>query len=216
MRPGLVIFDCDGVLVDTEEPANRRLSQWLTEAGYEVSYEECRSRFCGRTMPSVRDEVEAAGVALGADFVERWNGGLPDLFARGVAEIPHVRTMLETVRSAGVPYCVASSARETKMRLTLGLTGLLPLFEHALFSATMVARGKPFPDLFLHAASTMGFAPGDCVVVEDSVAGTVAGVAAGMRVYAYCGDPHADRAALVAAGGILVGDMRELAGMILA
>jgi beta-phosphoglucomutase-like phosphatase (HAD superfamily) len=102
------------------------------------------------------------------------------------------------------------------MRLTLGLTGLLPLFEHALFSATMVARGKPFPDLFLHAASTMGFAPGDCVVVEDSVAGTVAGVAAGMRVYAYCGDPHADRASLVAAGGILVGDMRELAGMILA
>ena len=100
------------------------------------------------------------------------------------------------------------------MRLTLGLTGLLPLFEHALFSATMVARGKPFPDLFLHAASTMGFAPGDCVVVEDSVAGTVAGVAVGMRVYAYCGDPHADRAALVAAGGILVGDMRELAGMI--
>lgn len=212
--PKLVIFDCDGVLVDTEGPANRRLSEWLTEAGYPVSFEECHRRFSGRMMFSVRDEVEAAGVSLGADFVERWNDGLPHLFATGLREIPHVRDVIERVRATGIPYCVASSARETKMRLTLGITGLLPLFEHALFSATMVGRGKPFPDLFLHAAKTMGFHPADSVVIEDSVAGTQAGIAAGMRVFSYCGDPQTDRDRLSAAGGILFDDMRELAGLV--
>lgn len=216
MPPRLVIFDCDGVLVDTEGPANMRLAQWLTEAGYPVTYEECRSRFCGTMMSSVQERVEATGVSLGVDFVDRWNAGLTDLFAAGLEEIPHIRGVAEALRRAGIPYCVASSGRETKMRLTLGITGLLPLFEHALFSATMVRRGKPFPDLFLHAARSMGTDPSDCVVVEDSVAGTQAGIAAGMRVYAYCGDPHADRQTLLAAGGVVFDDMRDLAGRILA
>ncbi|WP_287087554.1 HAD-IA family hydrolase [Mesorhizobium sp.] len=87
-------------------------------------------------------------------------------------------------------------------------------FEHALFSSTMVSRGKPFPDLFLHAAGTMGFAPADCIVIEDSVAGTLAGIAAGMRVFSYYGDPHSDRDGLTEAGGILFDDMRELAGLV--
>ncbi|WP_280791078.1 HAD-IA family hydrolase [Mesorhizobium sp. L2C089B000] len=94
------------------------------------------------------------------------------------------------------------------------LRGLLPLFEHAMFSSTMVSRGKPFPDLFLHAAKTMGFAPADCIVIEDSVAGTQAGIAAGMRVYAYHGDPYSDRDGLASAGGVLFDDMRELAGLV--
>lgn len=212
--PRLVIFDCDGVLVDTEEPGNRRLAQWLSEAGFPIEYEACRRRFVGRSMASVQAEVEATGVSLGADFVERWNIGLHELFASGVEPIPHVRELVETIRAAGIAYCVASSARVGKMHITLGATGLLPLFEHAMFSSTMVERGKPFPDLFLHAAKTMGFTPADCIVIEDSVAGTQAGRAAGMPVYSYCADPMADHEGLTAAGGILFDDMRELSGMI--
>lgn len=210
MTPKLVIFDCDGVLVDTEGMSNRRLSELLTLAGFPIEYEACRRRFEGTSMKSVQAEVEAAGVALGEDFVERWNLGLPELFAAGVEAVPFVRDFVETVRRAAIPYCVASSARVSKMHITLGATGLLPLFEHAMFSSTMVARGKPFPDLFLHAAASMGAAPADCVVVEDSVAGTTAGRAAGMTVYSYAGDAFADRQALAAAGGIVFDDMRTL------
>jgi len=213
--PKLVIFDCDGILVDTENLANRRLAEWLAAAGYPTSFEYCRKNFSGRSMASVQKEIEAATeVRLGADFVERWNAGLPDLFSHGVEAIPYVREFIETVRAAGIPYCVATSARISKMHITLGQTGLLPLFEHAMFSSTMVGRGKPFPDLFLHAAKTMGFAPVDCIVIEDSVAGTQAGIAAGMRVFSYHGDPYSDRDGLIEAGGILFDDMRELAGLV--
>ncbi|ESW64277.1 HAD family phosphatase [Mesorhizobium sp. M1060] len=213
--PKLVIFDCDGILVDTENLANRRLAEWFVAAGYPTTFEYCRKYFSGRSMASVQKEIEeTTTVRLGADFVDRWNAGLPDLFAHGVEAIPYVRDFIEAVRAAGIPYCVATSARISKMHITLGQTGLLPLFEHAMFSSTMVSRGKPFPDLFLHAAKTMGFAPADCIVIEDSVAGTQAGIAAGMRVYAYHGDPYSDRDGLASAGGVLFDDMRELAGLV--
>ena len=212
--PKLVIFDCDGILVDTENLANQRLAEWLSAAGFTTTLEYCRKHFSGRSMVSVQQDVEATGVSLGADFVERWNAGLPNLFAHGVEAIPYVREFIEKVRAAGIDYCVASSARVSKMHITLGQTGLLPLFEHAMFSSTMVGRGKPFPDLFLHAATTMGFAPADCIVIEDSVAGTEAGIAAGMRVFSYHADPYSDPDGLAEAGGILFDDMRELAGLV--
>ncbi|MER9411077.1 HAD family phosphatase [Mesorhizobium sp. M0589] len=213
--PKLVIFDCDGILVDTENLANRRLAEWFVAAGYPTTFEYCRKYFSGRSMASVQKEIEeTTTVRLGADFVDRWNAGLPELFAHGVEAIPYVRDFIEAVRAAGIPYCVATSARISKMHITLGQTGLLPLFEHAMFSSTMVGRGKPFPDLFLHAAKTMGFAPADCIVIEDSVAGTQAGIAAGMRVYSYHGDPYSDRDGLAGAGGVLFDDMRELAGLV--
>jgi HAD superfamily hydrolase (TIGR01509 family) len=213
--PKLIIFDCDGVLVDTENLANRRLAEWLTAAGFTTTFEYCRKNFSGRSMVSVQKEIEeTTEVRLGADFVDRWNAGLPDLFSHGVEAIPYVGDFIETVRKAGIAYCVASSARVSKMHITLGQTGLLPLFEHAMFSATMVGRGKPFPDLFLHAARTMGFAPADCIVIEDSVAGTQAGIAAGMRVFSYYADPFSDREGLGAVGGILFDDMRKLAGLV--
>lgn len=213
--PKLVIFDCDGILVDTENLANRRLAEWFVAAGYPTTFEYCRKYFSGRSMASVQKEIEeTTTVRLGADFVDRWNAGLPDLFAHGVEAIPYVRDFIEAVRAAGIPYCVATSARISKMHITLGQTGLLPLFEHGMFSSTMVSRGKPFPDLFLHAAKTMGFAPADCIVIEDSVAGTQAGIAAGMRVYSYHGDPYSDRDGLAGAGGVLFDDMRELAGLV--
>jgi HAD superfamily hydrolase (TIGR01509 family) len=213
--PKLVIFDCDGILVDTENLANRRLAEWLTEAGYPASFEYCRKNFSGRSMASVQKEIEdQTSIVLGSDFVDRWNAGLPDLFAHGVEAVPHVREFVDAVRASGIAYCVATSARVTKMHITLGQTGLLPLFEHAMFSSTMVGRGKPFPDLFLHAAKTMGVLPADCIVIEDSVAGTQAGIAAGMRVFSYHGDPYSDRDGLIDAGGILFDDMRQLAGLV--
>jgi HAD superfamily hydrolase (TIGR01509 family) len=213
--PKLVIFDCDGILVDTENLANRRLAEWLTEAGYPASFEYCRKNFSGRSMASVQKKIEdQTSIVLGPDFVDRWNAGLPDLFAHGVEAVPHVREFVDAVRASGIAYCVATSARVTKMHITLGQTGLLPLFEHAMFSSTMVGRGKPFPDLFLHAAKTMGVLPADCIVIEDSVAGTQAGIAAGMRVFSYHGDPYSDRDGLIDAGGILFDDMRQLAGLV--
>lgn len=210
LPPQLVIFDCDGVLVDTERLGNHALAKWLTEAGFPIAYQDCRRRFVGRSMKSVQAEVEATGVSLGEDFVERWNASLPGLFAGGVEPIPHIRETIEHIGRLGIAYCVASSARVSKMQITLGVTGLLPLFEGRMFSSTMVQRGKPFPDLFLHAAGVMGFPPSGSIVVEDSVAGTEAGVAAGIRVFSYCGDPDADRDGLEAAGGILFDDMRDL------
>lgn len=211
--PGLVIFDCDGVLVDTETLANRRLSAWLSEAGYAISYEECRRTFCGRSMKSVQEEVEASGVLLG-DFVDRWYRELPGLFEEGLEAVPHVEKAVFALRDAGIPWCVASSANVEKMHLTLGRTGLLVHFEHALFSASMVERGKPFPDLFLHAARTLGFSPHECVVVEDAVPGVQAARAAGMHVFGYHGDPLSDRDGLAAAGAVLFDDMRDLPSLI--
>ena len=208
--PKLVIFDCDGILVDTENLANRRLSEWLTAAGYPTSFEYCRKNFSGHSMVSVQKVVEATGVSLGDDFVDRWNAGLPDLFAHGVEAVPYVREFVEAVRAAGIAYCVATSARVSKMHITLGQTGLLPLFEHALFSSTMVGRGKPFPDLFLKAAIEMNQQPFDCVVVEDSVPGVQAAKSAGMRVLGYVAAPHTDRDAMAKAGAFLFSDMKQL------
>jgi len=214
-NPRLVIFDCDGVLVNTEERANRVLCEWLSASGHHVSYEDCRRLYSGRSMKSVQQEIEGAGHSLGFDLTERWYGSLDDIFGAGVDAIPYVEDVLAELRAQDVPWCVASSARVEKMHLTLGTTGLLPHFETALYSATMVERGKPHPDLFLHAAREMGIAPQDCAVVEDSVPGTRAGVAAGMTVFAYHADPLSNRDELEKAGGILFDDMRDLPRLLL-
>ena len=214
MRPGLVIFDCDGVLVDTEKTANETLCVWLSEAGYPVSYEDCRRRFSGRSMVSVQTEIEEEGHSLGFSLPERWYSSLEETFRDKVEPVPNIETVVEELRAAAVPWCVASSARLDKMHLTLGSTGLIRHFGHALFSATMVSRGKPFPDLFLHAAREMGHAPDRCVVIEDSVPGTEAGIAAGMQVFSFHGDPHSDRDGLEQAGGVLFDDMRALPALL--
>ncbi|MRG54395.1 HAD-IA family hydrolase [Phyllobacterium sp. SYP-B3895] len=209
-RPDLVIFDCDGVLVDTETLANRHLVKMLNARGYGITFEEARKNLCGMPMRAVKDRVEAEGHLLGDDFVDRWYGAMPIIFEAGVEAIPHIETVITAVKKADLSYCVASSANVEKMHLTLGKSGLIAHFADVLYSASMVARGKPFPDLFLHAASEMGVEPGRAVVIEDSVAGTTAGTAAGMRVFSYCGDEHADHEGLAAAGGILFDDMRKL------
>ncbi len=210
-RPSLVIFDCDGVLVDTETIANTRLAEIVTEAGLPISMAESRRRFTGLSMKSMVQILRAEeGIDLGEDFVDRWNAGLPALFSDGLEAVPHVHQAIDALKSADIPYCVASSGKIAKMHLTLGATGLLPYFKEVLFSAWSVERGKPFPDLFLHAAASMGHKPEVCVVIEDSLPGVRAGVAANMTVLGYCGDPLTDAQSLAAAGAVTFDDMRRL------
>ncbi len=213
-KPELVIFDCDGVLVDTETLGNHHLVKMLGASGYATTFEAVRKDFCGMPMRAVKEKIEAEGYSLGDDFVDRWYQAIPIIFENGVEAIPHIEEVIAAVKKAELPYCVASSANVEKMHITLGKTGLMEHFRDVLYSASMVARGKPFPDLFLHAAKEMGHEPSGSVVIEDSVAGTRAGTAAGMRVFSYCGDKHADREGLTAAGGILFDDMRKLPALL--
>ncbi len=212
MAAKLVIFDCDGVLVDTEPMSNAILGDALAGEGLTLTYAEMREHFVGRSLESIQKIVEERlGRKLGDDWCESLRSTTETAFAeRGVEAIPGVKTQIERLKSKSVPYCVASSGRVQKMHISLGKAGLLPLLKDVLFSATMVRRGKPNPDLFLHAAGEMGFKPEDCVVIEDSVPGVQAARAAGMRVLAYTGDPASDPAALQTAGAELISHMDEL------
>lgn len=216
MSGRLTIFDCDGVLVDSEAVCNRVMVEMLGGIGFRIGLADCMARFVGKSMPAVHAEVEAeAGIVFPAGWSEAVRARtIAALERERVAPVPGIREVLAAHRGAGRPYCVASSGRVEKMRATLGGSGLLPLFEEVLFSATMVGRGKPAPDLFLHAAAVMGHSPEACVVIEDSLPGVQAAVAAGMPVYAYCAAPYADATACRALGAEVFSDMRQLPGLL--
>jgi len=207
-----VIFDCDGVLVDTELLANRCFAAALNRIGLPWSVEDAMRRLVGRSMKSCVAIIESeTGRPLPADFLVRLQAETFESFRTApVQPVTGIVDVLDWLEGKGIDYCVASSGEIEKMRLTLGLTGLLPRFEGRMFSASMMPRGKPFPDLFLHAARGIGVAPGTCTVIEDAVPGVEAGIAAGMRVFAYSGAAHADRAGLVKAGGIAFDAMDDL------
>lgn len=207
-----VIFDCDGVLVDTELMANRCFATALNRIGLEWSVEETMRRLVGRSMQSCIAIVEGeTGQPLPEGFLTQLQDETFAAFRTApVRPVAGIVAVLDWLESRRIPFCVASSGEIEKMRLTLGITGLLPRFEGRLFSAAMVARGKPFPDLFLHAARGIGAVPQDCVVIEDAVPGVEAGRAACMRVLAYAGAAHADREGLIRAGGILFDAMDDL------
>ena len=191
--PQLVIFDCDGVLVDTERVANTLLSEALAGLGVELDFVETVARFKGRSGRDSLAIVERDfGVQMPFDLLERCRQGIIERFEAEPRTMPGIP---EALAAIDLPTCVASSGEHDKMRRTLGATGLFEHFEGRIFSAADVERGKPFPDLFLHAAETLGAHPEHCVVVEDSVPGVEAGIAAGMRVLGYV-DPDAGRGAL--------------------
>src|SRR5262249_35487956 len=151
------------------------------------------------------------------DFIEKMQARTYQSFRDApLRAIEGVKEAVQALQAAGVETCVASSGAPEKMRFTLGLTGLWDLFGGRIFSSSQVPRGKPFPDLFLHAAISMNVQPFDCVVVEDSVPGVQAARAVGMKVFAYAGEPYADREGLAEAGGILFDDMTELPKLVLA
>ena len=213
----LVIFDCDGVLVDSEPLANMSFSRALKAQGLDWSAEETMRRLMGLSLKSCLEIVEAEiGRKLPGDFLEKMQAITYQSFRDAPLEpVAGVREAIVALQQAGRDTCVASSGSPEKMRFTLGLTGLWDLFDGRIFSSSQVPRGKPFPDLFLHAAINMNVQPFDCTVVEDSVPGVQAARSAGMRALAYGGAPYARRDALAAAGGELFESMDELPGLVL-
>ena len=213
----LVIFDCDGVLVDSEPIANASFSAALAAQGLDWSIEETMRRLVGRSLKSCVEIVEAElGRKLPDDFLEKMQAVTYGRFRDAPLQpVEGVRDAVLALQAAGVETCVASSGAPEKMRFTLGLTGLWDLFGGRIFSSSQVPRGKPFPDLFLHAALSLDVQPFDCVVIEDSVPGVQAAGSAGMRVLAYAGAPYADRVGLAAAGGELFDEMKRLPGLVL-
>jgi HAD superfamily hydrolase (TIGR01509 family) len=215
----LVIFDCDGVLVDSEPLALAVLTDTLARAGATLTAAEAQARFLGRSLASVAAEArDALGVELTEDDLSRMRERLYALFR---AELRPIAGVAAAVDALPCPFCVASSSQPERIRLSLEATGLLDRFEGRIFSATMVARGKPAPDLFLLAAERMGAEPAACVVVEDSPAGVRAAQAAGMTALGFAGGGHArapsHAAALVDAGAALVfDDMGRLPGLLAA
>ncbi len=217
--PGLVIFDCDGVLVDSEPISLAVTLEVLEAAGVPLDPREGYARLLGRSTASVVDWLrDAHGVALTAAHLADLRARLYGRLRRELAPIPGVADAVSAMTS---PVCVASSSQPDRIRLSLCVTGLLDLFQPRIFSASMVARGKPAPDLFLHAAAELGIAPADCVVVEDSPVGIRAAHAAGMRVIGFTGGSHAGAAGLMeavanAAPSAIISDMSELPALIAA
>lgn len=202
-----VIFDCDGVLVDSEVLAIDLTRSALVELGWDLSLDEVVARFVGRRHDEVhRDIEEHFGGALPPGWEQQNTRHLREVFRERLRPVPGIVDALPRI---DLPMCVASSGSVEKMRFTLELTGLWDTFAGHVFSATEVAHGKPAPDLFLHAAKSMGWEPRNCVVVEDSVYGVQAGRAAGMQVIGYAGGvTPASRLALP--GVIVIHDMRDL------
>jgi HAD superfamily hydrolase (TIGR01509 family) len=199
-RPGLVIFDCDGVLVDSEPIAERVLLETLEAAGLALDPGVARDRFLGRSLASVRAILAAEfGLALSDAALAAMRARLHAAFRAELRPIPGVAATLAALQAA---FCVASSSQPERIELSLRVTGLWPAFAGRAFSAVEVARGKPAPDLFLHAAARMGYPAPACLVVEDSPAGVRAAKAAGMAVAAFTGGSHAQspehRAAIAA------------------
>ncbi|MET8291169.1 HAD family hydrolase [Streptomyces sp. NPDC048448] len=187
MRYDLVIFDNDGVLVDSEPISNGLLAAYLTELGHPTSYEESIRDYMGSAMHRVHDLVhERTGQRLPDDFDDVFHGRVFAAFERELRPVAGAVQVLEKLAADGVPYCVASSGSHERIRVGHRTTGLDRWFDAGrVFSSQDVGRGKPAPDLFLHAAERMGVPPHRCVVVEDSPLGVQAANAAGMDVYGF-------------------------------
>ena len=217
--PELVIFDCDGVLVDSEVIALGVMRRRLSEAGVRLTDQETRERFLGRRLDSSLHRVETElGRPLPGNFRDEFSREILFAFGRELKGVEGVRQAVEGLRTR---VCVASSSGHERLRLSLRVAGYETMFAPNIFSAADVPEGKPSPDLFLHAAGAMGVAPKDCLVIEDSVAGVVAGAAAGMAVFGFVGASHfsllEDGAHLTAAGAeLLFGDMAQLPDLIAA
>ncbi|WP_345597049.1 HAD family hydrolase, partial [Streptomyces marokkonensis] len=209
----LVIFDNDGVLVDSEPISNRLLAGYLTELGHPTSYDDSLRDYMGAAMHRVHDLVlERTGRRLPEDFDDVFHGRVFAAFEQDLKPVPGAVGVLEKLAGDGVAYCVASSGSHERIRVGHRKTGLDRWFDdERIFSSQDVGRGKPAPDLFLHAAGRMGVAPDRCVVIEDSPLGVRAAVAAGMDVYGFTAMTPATKL-----GGAtrLFDDMGELADLL--
>lgn len=188
--PELIIFDCDGVLVDSERISHEVMIAMLAERGVAMSFDDAVARFMGTSMPHALAVVEQLTGEAPASFLPAFRERTFAAFAAELQPVPGVPELLDALTT---PCCVASNGPREKMALTLRRTGLLARFEGRLFSADDVARPKPAPDLFLHAAARLGARVPGCVVVEDSPTGVTAARAAGMRVFGYAAMTPAHR-----------------------
>ncbi len=199
----LVIFDCDGVLVDSERIANREFALLLKEIGLDFTLPQMFETFVGNTMARCVEIItDRLGHAPPANLLDRYHAMIRVALEREIEPVAGVVELLDALDAAGIPYAVASNGEHSKMQTTLGATGLLARFEGCRFSATDVARAKPAPDVFLHAAKVMGVSPTRCVVIEDSPLGVQGACAAGMMVIGYADLMPAER--LRGAGASLV------------
>ena len=205
----LAIFDCDGVLVDSEPIAARLTAEAVSELGWPMSPELAKAEFLGDTFSNIIRRVEEKlGRSVPPDWPARSQARLLAALERELQPVAGVRSALEALRSFGAGLAVGSQGSHEKMQLTLRVTGLLPFFEGRIFSATQVERPKPAPDLFLLAARTLGYEPRDTVVIEDSTRGVKAALAAGMRVFGYTASVGYE--AIVAAGAEPIDDLARL------
>ncbi len=203
----LVIFDCDGVLVDSERIAVRIDAIVLSRLGWELSEAEILERFVGRSDAHMVSEIEAH---LGRPLDAGWDEEFVPLYHEALAaDLEPVDGIVEALDAISTPSCVASSSTHERLQFTLGLTGLLERFDGRIFSATEVENGKPAPDLFLHAAARLGADPARCAVVEDSRYGVEAARAAGMRAFGYFGGLTPEDW-LAGDGTVVFDDMRQL------
>ncbi|MEH2036375.1 HAD family hydrolase [Nostoc sp.] len=208
----LVIFDCDGVLVDSEPILNRIFAETLTEAGFPISYAEVTQKFIGKSLKTCLEIIETSyKKPLPKNFVELCKEREIAPLQQELKPVPGISEVLEQIT---LPKCVASNSSHRHIQMVLKLTGLLHQFDGNLYSANDVSRPKPFPDVYLYAAKQMNTNPEYCAVIEDSVPGVQAASAAGMTVFGYA--QHSDGAALAAAGAkIVFNDMRQLVQQLL-
>jgi HAD superfamily hydrolase (TIGR01509 family) len=183
----LIIFDCDGVLVDSEVVGNRVYAEYLTAQGYPHSAQECNAKYLGMSDVHVMELFESSGRSLPDSFRRDINNIMGHELSKSLEPIQGVETILKSI---DIPYCVASSGTATKIQNSLTKTDLIQYFGGNLYSFEQVENGKPAPDLFLFAANQMGVEPSRTLVVEDSKAGVMAGVSAGMTVVGFTGGSH--------------------------
>lgn len=212
MTPDLVIFDCDGVLVDSERISNELIAADLSARGWVMDTDMSMRLFVGGTIAGVADQARAKGLDMPVNWVEDFYERLYQRLAKGTPEIPGVSGVLDRLEQASVPFCVASNGSVEKMQITLGQNGLLPRFGDAVFSAHTLGLAKPDPGLFLAAATHFQVAPNGCVVIEDSATGALAAKRANMRCAGYAPDDAG--AGLADHGAQVFHDMKDLPGIL--
>ncbi len=206
----LVIFDCDGVLVDSEVISNQVLVDNLAHHGLHLALRECMSLFVGGTMVGVRDKARALGAVLPEDWIDQVYAETYDRLRAGVPLVPGIADLLEALDQKGISCCVASNGSPDKMKITLGQNGLWDRFKDVVFSAHVLGTGKPDPKMFCLAAEHFGAtAP---VVIEDSHSGVTAAIRAGMRCLAYA--PHGGGEKLADLGAEVITEMSQANGLL--
>jgi HAD superfamily hydrolase (TIGR01509 family) len=187
IRPDLIIFDCDGVLVDSEVLSCRCLSDALAGYGISLDVDQALDLFLGRSVAAVYQHYETLGRSIPTQFSAELRAGVRSTFRSSLCAIEGVNSLLQGLQ---IPHCVASSSDVDRVSFSLSLTGLAKYFDTRVFTSQMVAHGKPAPDLFLYAAEKMRMNPARTLVIEDSVSGVKAGKAAGMTVWGFVGGSH--------------------------